>query len=172
MLIRAIGFRQQEPPLVLDATGGLGRDAFLMAGRGCRVHLVERNSIVAALLQDGLQRAAKHPATRDACARIRVSTADSLQIIRDGGAHDYDVIYLDPMYPERTKSALAKKDMQVLQQLLGRQDDAGQLLAAALETGAARVVVKRPRTVPPLAAHPPSHSLGGKTTRFDVYLAP
>lgn len=172
MLLRATGFRQDRPPFVLDATGGLGKDSFLLASHGCRVHVLERNSIVAALLEDGLRRAAEHRDTHAIAGRIELSIRDSLEYLLDTarGERKYDVVYLDPMYPERSKSALVKKEMQMLQKLVGRENDTLQLFTAALSAARRRVVVKRPRTAPPLAGPPPSHSLNGKTTRFDVYM--
>lgn len=172
MLLRAIGFHQDRPPVVLDATGGLGKDAFLLASHGCRVQVLERNRIVAALLEDGLRRASEHRDTHAIAGRIQLSIRDSLEYLLDTarGEKKYDVVYLDPMYPERSKSALVKKEMQMLQKLVGRENDTRQLFTAALSAACRRVVVKRPRTAPPLADPPPSHSLNGKTTRFDVYM--
>jgi 16S rRNA (guanine1516-N2)-methyltransferase len=99
---------------------------------------------------------------------------DSMSFLTDltGSAQSYDVIYLDPMYPERSKSVLAKKEMQMLQKLIGHEEDAEHLLTAALAAAGKRVVVKRPKTAPPLADSSPTHSLSGKTTRYDVYMIP
>lgn len=172
LLIRAMGLHQDRPPTVLDATGGMGKDSFLMASYGCRVHVLERNKIVASLLQDGLRRASEHQDTHDIVARIQLSIRDSLQYLLDIAREEkkYDIIYLDPMYPERNKSALVKKEMRMLQKLVGRENDTVQLFTAALSAARKRLIVKRPRTAPPLTDSTPSHSLTGKTTRFDVYL--
>jgi 16S rRNA (guanine1516-N2)-methyltransferase len=174
LLLKAVGLHKNRPPSILDATGGMGRDCFLMAGHGCRVHAFERNRIVAAMLEDGLQRAENHPDTRITVERIRLSTGDCLQFLRDcpGSAAQYDVIYLDPMFPQRKKSALVKKEMQILNRLVGYETDAEQLLTEARAAAGKRVVVKRPKAVPPLADSTPSYSLRGKTTRFDVYIIP
>lgn len=171
MLLQAIGFRRDTQLSVVDATGGLGRDSFLMAAAGCRVHIVERNRIIAALLLDALHRAAEQPETREIADRIRVSVADSIRFLREAGPGNAasDVVYLDPMYPERSKSALVKKEMQLLQKLLGREDDSALLLHAALAAARQRVVVKRPKSAPPLAGTP-AHTIAGKSTRFDVYM--
>ncbi len=173
MLIRAVGVKQGRPPAVLDATGGMGRDAFLLAGRGCAVHLFERNLVVAALLRDGLLRAAKNPETRESAGRIHLIAADSRKFLENmtNLGKNIDVVYLDPMFPERTKSALVKKELQILRLLVGGEDDTERLLAAALNAAGNRVVVKRPKSAPPLAGRKPSHCLNGDTTRFDVYMA-
>ncbi len=172
MLIKAIGFRKNHPLSVLDTTGGMGTDSFLMAEYGCRVHIIERNQIVASLLQDGLWRASQHADTCDIVKRIHLSIQNSYQLIHSfiGLEKEYDVIYLDPMFPKRNKSALVKKEMQILQKLIGYENDTEQLFTTALAVAAKRVVVKRPKTAPSLAHNKPSHTLSGKTTRFDVYM--
>ena len=172
MLIKAIGFRKNQSLSVLDTTGGMGTDSFLMAGYGCMVHVIERNQIVAALLQDGLWRASQHVDTCDIAERIHLSVQDSHQLLHSfiGFKKEYDVIYLDPMFPKRNKSALVKKEMQMLQKLIGYEDDTEPLFTTALAVAAKRVVVKRPKTSPSLAHHKPSYTLSGKTTRFDVYM--
>jgi len=172
MLARAAGINKRRPVSVLDATGGMGRDAFLMAGYGCPVHVFEQNRIVAALLRDGLRRASEHPETQNTAARIRLTTGDStlfLNTLAQQGGH-IDVIYLDPMFPERVKTAKVKKELQVLQLLIGPDNNTDLLFAAALKAAGNRVVVKRPKSAPPLAGKSPSHSLIGKTIRFDVYM--
>jgi 16S rRNA (guanine1516-N2)-methyltransferase len=60
--------------------------------------------------------------------------------------------------------------MQILQILIGDDQDADELLETALLCAGNRVVVKRPRLAPALADKAPSHSITGKTSRFDVYL--
>lgn len=158
-LARAVGVKGDARPSVLDATAGLGRDAFTLAALGCDVTGVERSPIIAALLRDGLERAA---------CRLRLVVGDAREFMA-GLAEDArpDVVYLDPMFPERRKSAAVKKELQYLQELLG-PDDAQALFAAALKCARQRVVVKRPVHAPELAR--PNHTLEGKTVRFDVYL--
>ncbi len=177
LLRRALGAHPQRRLNVLDATGGLGRDAFQMAQYGCRVSVYERNPVVAALLRDGLRRARAAAETRAIAGRITLHCGDSLVKIRqlhhDAAGHwTFDVIYLDPMFPRRTKSALVKKEMQILQVLLGHEDNGPELLEAALNGATAKVVVKRPARAVTLAGPKPSHSITGRTTRFDVYLIP
>lgn len=53
---KAVGIKGSYLPDVVDATAGLGRDAFVLASVGCRVRMLERNPVVAALLDDGLTR--------------------------------------------------------------------------------------------------------------------
>ncbi len=163
--------RAGESPLVVDATAGLGRDGFLLAAAGFRVVLCERNPVVAALLRDGLARAALLPRTASIAARIRLIAADfadGLEQLSERPA----VIYLDPMFPPRSKSAKVKQELQLLQLLEGTgggESDAARLLQTALAAGPRKVVVKRPLKGPALAGPAPSHVLRGKAVRFDVY---
>ncbi len=173
LLLKAVIGKRKTAPSVLDATGGLGRDAFLLAVRGCRVRLMERSPIIAALTADGLQRAARIPAVRDVVARLSLVQADSLNHLKNmqGEKTGPEVIYLDPMFPHRKKKARSKKQLLMLQHLIGHDDDADRLLEAALQICRLRVVVKRSRHSPCLGGLPPSFQYRGRSTRFDVYLA-
>ncbi len=169
-LARAVGLRHGASPSVLDATAGLGRDAFVLADLGCRVTLVERSPVIAMLLRDALVRAVAAPEVSETAARMQLMLGDALALV--GGlpeAQRPEVIYLDPMFPERSKSAEVKKEMRVFQRLVGADEDAPALLAAALAKARKRVVVKRPRLAPPLDGPKPSGSVQGKSTRFDIY---
>jgi 16S rRNA (guanine1516-N2)-methyltransferase len=170
-LARAIGLKKGWQPSVIDVTAGLGRDGFILAHLGCHVHMLERSPILAVMLEDGLQRAKRALQTAETANRIRFTKADSKEFLQNIKQQDRpDVIYLDPMYPERTKSRLVKKEMRILRVLAGDDQDAGELLKIALHCARNRVVVKRPRLAPILGDTVPSHAITGKTSRFDVYL--
>ena len=172
LLTKAVGFKG-KPLDVIDMTAGLGRDAAVLALLGCHVTAIERDPVVFALLEDGLRRA-RDADTADALAElitlVRADACDYLGALP--GEAPPDVIYLDPMFPERTRSALVKKEMRLLSRLLGGEDDADRLLEAALRTGCHRVVVKRPLHAPhlvaPLVRQPPLQ-FPGRSARFDVY---
>ena len=172
-LARAVGLKGAAVPTVLDATAGLGRDAFVLAALGCQVSLVERSPIIAALLRDGIARALADRDTQAIAQRMQPRVGDAASIIDHLSEHDSpDVIYLDPMYPHRSKSALVKKEMRLLRALVGEDLDAPRLLETALRRARKRVVVKRPRLAASLPGLAPSHTLLGSTTRFDIYLRP
>ncbi len=172
LLIRAVGFKLGLPLTVLDGTGGLGRDSFILASAGCRVLVLEREPVVAALLADGLKRALIHPDTSEIAGRIHLVTGDTRVVLQEMTQADQrvDVVYLDPMFPERQKTARVKKELQMLQMLATNDTPPDQLLEAALTAAGKRVVVKRPRKAPCLTSLSPSHSLTGKTIRFDIYI--
>ncbi len=137
MIAKAVGVRGQRSLKVLDATAGLGKDAFVLATLGCEVKMLERSSVVAELLRDGLERAQYPDEDRLEVLPIieRLSLINSNSIDFLGKIDDLsrpDVIYLDPMFPERKKSASVKKDMLAFHSVVGGDDDAGELLSIAI----------------------------------------
>lgn len=169
-LARAVGLKKGWSPRVLDLTAGLGRDAFVLATLGCRVEMVERSVVVHALLSDGLRRAREAESEVGMiAARLRLHCRDGRDYAPPPGERP-DVVYLDPMYPHREKSAKVKKEMHLLQLLLGDDRDSGALLARALDIAAHRVVVKRPATAPPLEGWSASFAIESPNTRYDIYM--
>lgn len=178
-LIKAIGVKPGVRPRVWDLTAGLGQDGFILARHGCEVVMFERHPVVHLLLADGLERARTVAAAgdedlRDILQRITLLAANSHEILAaqalpEGLKNKPQVIYIDTMFPERSKSAKVKKEMQLFQQLVGSDDDADELFHLALAADPSRVVVKRPRHAPPLGGKEPSLSFKGKAVRFDVY---
>lgn len=159
-------------PTVWDGTGGLGRDAFVLASLGLAVDVFEQHPAVACLLADGLRRAAADPSTAAVADRIRLHFGDTCRLLPQLAAEAGrpDVVYLDPMYPERQKSAAVKKEMAYFHGLVGAAQDEVALLAAARAVAKKRVVVKRPRLGGFLNGEKPAYQYAGKSTRFDVYL--
>lgn len=169
-IAKAVGLNKGVTPTVLDGTAGLGRDAFVLAALGCKVILHERNPVVAALLYDGLQRAYQDAEIGQWMKdNMRMEFGSSHQLL-PSSSHDIDVVYLDPMYPHRDKSALVKKEMRVFQDLVGQDLDADDLLPDALALANKRVVVKRPDYAPDLNQQQPSMVIATKKNRFDVYI--
>ncbi|MFY1028089.1 class I SAM-dependent methyltransferase [Actinobacillus seminis] len=169
-IAKAVGIKKGYLPTVIDSTAGLGRDAFVLAAIGCRVKLIERHPVIYLLLQDGLQRAY-------ADAEIGAMMQQNMQLLPqhhiaalDPKVDFADVVYLDPMYPHKQKSALVKKEMRVFQHLVGADLDAAELLPAALQLARRRVVVKRPDYAEFLAQKAPHFSRETKNHRFDIYL--
>ncbi|MFQ6372306.1 class I SAM-dependent methyltransferase [Shewanella sp. YIC-542] len=170
-IAKAAGLKQGMSPTVLDSTAGLGRDAFVLASLGCQVWLIERHPVVAALLADGLQRAY-------ADKEIGTWMQQRMQLLPWGTTLEQltpaqlaiDVVYLDPMYPHRDKSALVKKEMRVFQHLVGADEDAAHLLQPALRLAHKRVVVKRPDYAENLDDTAPTLVIATRKNRFDVYV--
>lgn len=170
LLARAAGLHRRADASVLDATGGLGRDAFTLAALGANVLLAERQPLVVELLRDAQRRAFESPDTalRVAAERLRIVGTDALEVTRGQGP--FDTVYLDPMYPDDGKTALPQKEMQLLRDLSGDDLDADVLLIHACML-APRVAVKRPLKAQWLGDRAPQTVLKGTQARFDLYLA-
>ena len=169
MIAKAVGIQPGIRPAILDATAGLGRDAFVFAQLGCQVTLIERHPLIAALLADGLERAIHDPTVGPIVQRMHLQPGNAIELIKGWPLEPPQVIYLDPMFPHREKSALVKKEMRVFRPLVGDDDDAPELLQSALDLATHRVVVKRPRKAPDISGKPPSYVLEGKSSRYDIY---
>lgn len=174
---KAVGLKKGQPaPVVFDATAGLGRDAFVLACLGCSVVAWERSAQIFRLLEDGLQRALLDAVTAERLGqRLQLQHGDAaleLQRIADLPAPQRpDVVYLDPMHPDRNSSATVRKEMRLFRELVGEDLDAEALFEAARAAAGRRVVVKRPRRGEPLAPGF-DHQFVGNSTRFDLYLTP
>ncbi|MEH6358385.1 MAG: class I SAM-dependent methyltransferase [Pseudomonadales bacterium] len=170
LVANAVGVKGDKMPTVLDATAGLGRDSFILASRGCLVTMLERSPVVALMLEDALSRAAGDFEVRNITRRMNLQHSDASEFMRSLSPQDYpEVVYLDPMFPERSKSASVKKEMRLLQQLLGADMDTKELFDAALQVATRRVVVKRPKMAPCISELKPHHVVEGKSGRFDIY---
>lgn len=170
IIAKAVGLHKTPCPLILDATAGMGKDAFVFASLGARVILMERSPVAAALLCDGLQRAALEEDIADIIERMTFVYGDARLLGSTLLTETPDIIYLDPMFPHRKKSALVKKEMLAFQSLIGDDDDSDELLNVCLQLAKKRVVVKRPIKAPWLDNHKPSLSMNMKKHRFDIYL--
>jgi len=168
-LPKAVGMKGGKTPMVVDATAGLGRDAFLLASLGAAVTLIERSPEMHALLADGMARA--HDAGGDVAQVI-----DRMTLLH-GDARDLlptlspEVVLVDPMHPPRKKSALVKNELRLIREIVGTDEDCVDLMKVALATASQRVVLKWPLRADPMAGiRLPSHRIAGKTTRYDVFM--
>lgn len=166
---KALGLKSLRYPVILDATAGLGTDSFLFGAAACQVVMLERNPIVHALLADALDRAAcASEALQATAARMRLRQEDFLHAKLESDT--FDVVYLDPMFPDKKKSAKSGKGMFLLQQLITDSADERMMLQRAMQLARKRVVVKRARLSPTIGEHKPDISFAGSSNRFDVYL--
>ena len=180
MLVRAIGLHRKQDLAVVDATAGMGGDSFVLATSGASVTMLERSAVLALMLEDALYlarvsgRSEELKPVLDRMALVVGEACEQIPLLPEKSAQ---VIYLDPMFPERRKTAEVKKEMRVLHRLLNqaaqsveqREAEERELLQSALDHAYYRVVVKRPRLAPPLPGPEPGFSLDGKSTRYDIY---
>lgn len=167
-LPRAVGLSSGRDLHVVDATAGLGRDAFLLASLGARVTLIERSPSVHAALAAAIARGEEDEQLAPIVARMTLLFGDAIGLLP---ALQPLVVLIDPMHPPRTKSALVKQEMRLLREVVGEDPDSAQLMASALASASDRVVLKWPlRAAPMPGIRRPSHSFSGKTTRYDVFV--
>lgn len=167
MLVRAA--KSDKPGRkVIDATAGMGEDAFLLAAQGYEVTLFEQNPVIAVLLKDALRRAKKHPVLKDIASRMNLvqdNSVEGMSKLLD----PVDVIYLDPMFPARQKSSLINKKLQLIQKLEPPCSEETDLFDAAISASPSKIIVKRPLKSEFLAGRKPSYTLNGKAIRYDCY---
>ncbi len=167
LIARAVGIKGDFLPFVLDATAGFGKDSIVLANLGCKVVMIERSPVIGALLRDGLNRAAnKAP---ELIKNISLHLTDAKKFLQTTN-EPIDVIYLDPMFPERVKSSLVRKEMRILKEIVGSDEDAAQLFAIASQYARKRIVVKRPRYAPTITERVPDIVFKARASRFDVYM--
>ncbi len=169
-IAKAVGLNKHPSPLILDATAGMGKDAFIFASLGAEVILMERSPISAVLLTDALHRAALDESISEIIQRMSFIFSDARNLDSQKLIREPDVIYLDPMFPHRKKSALVKKEMLAFQNLIGDDNDSNELLSTCLKRARKRVVVKRPIKASYLNEQKPTYSLNMKKHRFDIYI--
>lgn len=177
LLVKAAKIKGAQSPTAIDCTAGLGQDSFLLAAAGFTVRMFERDETIAALLEDGLTRAGNNPMISSVAKRMSLDRSDSLQYLESlaqSSEQAPDVIYLDPMFPARQKSAAVKKKFQLLHVLEKPCDEAEEdaLIRAAFAAGSRKVVIKRPVKGGHLAGIKPSYSITGKAVRYDVLVPP
>ena len=170
---KALGMQKFPKASIIDATAGLGSDAFVMATLGCTVTMLERNAIIQQLLSDGLSRAdsSEDSEVQAIATRMRLVQQQSISYLENLEADEYpQLIYLDPMFPQREKSALVKKEMRFFHDIVGKDEDSAELLEIALKRATERVIVKRPIKAETLNTRKPDFDIRGKTVRYDIYL--
>ncbi len=168
-LPKAIGMKGSQSPTIVDATAGLGRDAFLLASLGSEVTLIERSDIIHELLAKGMEAARRAGGQhKDIIDRMTLIHGDSIVLLPQMQA---DVVLIDPMHPPRQKSALVKAEMRAIRDIVGIDEDQRLLVETALTMATKRVVLKWPAKAAPLPGlQPASHQIIGKSIRYDVFM--
>ena len=166
LLARAVGTRQGLK--VVDCTAGLGRDGFLLAHLGCDVTLIERSKVIYTLLLDALNCASFDPDLKKVVDRISLYQSDAKEYLFRHSS--WDVIYIDPMFPDKKKTSLPKGGMQYLQRFLSKEKNDGSLLESAFRCKFRRLVVKRPLKTPAKDIRKADRSIQNDKIRFDIYL--
>lgn len=168
-LAKAMGLRAGKTPMIVDATAGLGRDAFILASLGAQVVLIERSEKMHSLLVEGMDRAVQEGGVfRDIIGRMTLLQGDARDLLPELSG---EAILIDPMHPPRKNSALVKRELRQVREIVGTDDDAADLVRVALKTARNRVVLKWPAKADPIKGiQPCSHQIIGKSTRYDVFM--
>ena len=168
-LPKAAGLKPSINPHIIDASAGLGRDAFLLASLGATVTMIERSADMHALLRDGMARALDAGGvTAEIIKRMTLIHGDAIALLPRLSP---EIVLVDPMHPPRNKSALVKAEMRQIRAIVGIDDDQTRLMQTALAYASRRVVLKWPAKAAPMAGIPPaSHQIIGKSVRYDVFM--
>lgn len=168
-LAKAMGLRAGKTPMIVDATAGLGRDAFLLASLGAKVILIERSDKMHSLLAQGMKRAAKEGGEfQEIISRMSLLKGDAKDLLPELSG---EAILIDPMHPARKKSALVKRELRQVRDIVGTDDDAADLVRVALKNARNRVVLKWPAKADPIEGiQACTHQILGKSTRYDVFM--
>ena len=168
-LAKAVGFKFNKNRTIIDATAGLGYDAFILASLGANVTLIERSEKIYDLLKSAISEAKLYGGEISKIVnRMNLLFGDSKDILPNITP---EVILIDTMYKERKKSALVKNDMRLVREVVGSDSDHVELINVALNNASKRVVIKQPRYAETLDnIKGCSHQILGKTIRYDVYV--
>ena len=149
--------------LVVDATAGLGQDSLKLASLSGKIILLEKVPWIHALLKQGLNEPENQNSLVSRMEAICVESKHYLSSLKK----KVDVIYLDTMFPNVSKSK-AKKEIQALRELTETEEDF-HLLNISLKVARERVIVKRHKNSNFLAGRKPTFSIKGQVVRYDVY---
>ena len=168
-LAKAVGFKFNKNRTIIDATAGLGYDAFILASLGANVTLIERSEKIYGLLKAAISEAQLYGGEISKIVnRMELLFGDSKDILPNIAP---EVILIDTMYKDRKKSALVKNDMRLVREVVGSDSDHVELINVALNNASKRVVIKQPRYAETLDnIKGCSHQILGKTIRYDVYV--
>ncbi len=166
-LAQAIG---RKTKTVIDATTGWAQDSLHIFRMGYGLRCIERSPVMLALLEDAMQRLQQLDWVKKLGMPIPKLIAGNAIDLLPQLTNAPDCIYIDPMFPaKRKKSALPKKSMLILRDLLGDDLDRDALFEVAMQTTAKKVIVKSPGYALPLGGKP-TESFKSKLLRYDVYV--
>ena len=154
---------------IIDATAGLGYDAFILASLGASVTLIERSEKMYEILQKGIQEGISFGGEIEKIInRMKLLFGDSKDILPQLSP---EVIMIDTMYKDRKKTALVKNNMRLVREIVGPDSDYIELLEVAFNCATNRVVLKQPRHAEPIKdIRKCSHQILGKTIRYDIFM--
>ena len=168
-LAKAVGMKSNKNRNIVDATAGLGYDAFILASLGAKVTLIERSEKMHEILQNGINEGVSFGGEiKKIINRMDLLFGDSKDILPKLSP---EVIMIDTMYKDRKKTALVKNNMRLVREIVGPDSDYVELIKVALDCAKNRVVLKQPRYADPIKEIKKcSHQILGKSIRYDVFM--
>ena len=167
-LRKVLQLNKHPQPRVLDMTAGCGADMMIMAALGCTVVALERQPDVYHALNRALMAAQADPELSLIASRVTLHHLDAQTFVASS-AKDFDILYIDPMFSDKSRKAQVNRNMQLLQQLVGDDEDSDNLLTLAFQLAPRRIIVKRPKYAPALNGPAPTIIFDLKSCRYDVY---
>jgi 16S rRNA (guanine1516-N2)-methyltransferase len=146
---------------IMDLTLGLAADSLKLVFFGAHVTAVERQPLVYGLVYDALM--------REKNINLNIRFGNAIDITSDD-FDSFEAFYLDPMFDLEKRTALPKKKMQFLHDIIGVNSDAEFLpLVQRLISKKKRVVIKRHPNAPAFGGLTPKRIYAGKKVRFEVF---
>ena len=163
LLKKAVGWQSSVQKHILDATGGLGHDSFILALLGQKITLLEKNTGLCILIEEALNNLPNLSYFNDAKNNISVINNDSRAFL--SSAENFDVIYVDPMFNSKKKLKRTKQ-MQFLDNYLEEYDDPS---VEFYKSNFKRLVIKKELRAAPSIKDCSAISFKGSSVRYDVY---
>ena len=164
LLKKAIGWQSTSQKHILDTTGGLGHDAFILALLGQKITVLEKNTGLCILIEEALNNLPKLSYFNNARNNISIINKDSRAFLRS--AEHFDVIYIDPMF-NSDKKLKRSKQMEFLANYLAEFDDPS---IDFYQTKFKRIVIKKEFRSSSGIKDDPAISFKGASIKYDVYL--
>lgn len=175
LIAKALGI-QKGFDQVWDLTAGLLEDSIFLARLGFKVMALERNKTIFEVMNSSLKGSLKKIENNIGDSNrfrylhnINLTCADSIEFVSKNICPAGCSIYIDPMFPDKKKTALPRKEMRIFKEIVGADVDGLELLQISLQSGCKRIIVKRPIKAPPLIEKV-NHSFKGTSIRYDLYL--
>ena len=177
LLRDALGAKHGDSFRIIDGTAGLWSDAFLCHIWGHRITAYEQHPLLAFmgnLAYEKFKNSEPDENEKFGSMQGRFSSFALKELLLESQKEKIDILYLDPIYPEKKKVALNKKELRMVKKLVGHAilDDPSlvNFVEACVPHVNRRIIVKRPIWSPELKRSSGSVRLvKGKTTRFDVF---
>jgi 16S rRNA (guanine1516-N2)-methyltransferase len=154
---------------IFDATAGMLSDAMIFLSLGHQVVACEQSKIIFLLIRDACERAKTSLPFLD---NLTLLNGDARDIYNEKKDINFDVIYLDPLYPKTSKASKGSGEIDLLRKIIDLEgiEDAGDSIFHTFQSAdCKKIILKRPIKAP-LICNKINYQIKGKSTRFDIYI--